>query len=64
MVRLVQQGLSNKEIARSLGISSNTVKTHMRAVFDKSGVRTRLGLMAALGSRREKLSEAGPEPTS
>lgn len=61
VIRLVQRGLSNKEIAHALFISPNTVKTHMRAVFDKSGVRTRLGLMAALGSGRQKAEEADPE---
>lgn len=48
VVQLVQRGLSNKGIARELEISPNTVKTHLRSVFDKSGIRTRHGLMAAL----------------
>ena len=48
VARLVVQGLSNKEIAGELNISSNTVKTHLRAVFDKSGCRSRFALMSAL----------------
>jgi DNA-binding CsgD family transcriptional regulator len=48
VVQLVQRGLSNKGVARELEISPNTVKTHLRSVYDKSGIRTRYGLMAAL----------------
>jgi DNA-binding CsgD family transcriptional regulator len=48
VVSLVLQGLSNKEIAAELFISTNTVKTHLRAVFDKSGCRSRFALMSAL----------------
>ncbi len=46
VVLLVRQGLSNREIADALSISTNTVKTHLRAIFDKSGIRTRIGLIA------------------
>ncbi len=48
VARLVVRGLSNKEIAGELNISSNTVKTHLRAIFDKSGCRSRFALMSAL----------------
>lgn len=48
VARLVVRGLSNKEIASELHISSNTVKTHLRAIFDKSGCRSRFALMSAL----------------
>ncbi|HUF64850.1 MAG TPA: LuxR C-terminal-related transcriptional regulator [Gemmatimonadaceae bacterium] len=47
---LVGRGLSSREIARELAISTNTVKTHLRAIFDKSGFRTRIGLIAALAA--------------
>ncbi len=46
VLRLVQQGLSNREIAGQLTISPNTVKTHLSAIFDKSGFRTRTALIA------------------
>ena len=46
VLRLVQQGLSNQEIARALSISPNTVKTHLRSIFEKSGFRTRVALIA------------------
>jgi DNA-binding CsgD family transcriptional regulator len=35
-------GESNKEIARRLGISPNTVKTHVARVYDKLGVQRRV----------------------
>jgi two-component system nitrate/nitrite response regulator NarL len=41
-------GLSNKEIARAMGITEGTVKLHIYAVFDKTGVRSRIKLMAAI----------------
>ena len=34
-------GQSNKEIARSLGVSPNTVKTHVANLFDKLEVQRR-----------------------
>ncbi|MFW6201518.1 MAG: response regulator transcription factor [Gemmatimonadota bacterium] len=50
VVGLVRRGLSNREIGRELAISPNTVKTHLRSVFDKSGFRTRVALIAALAA--------------
>jgi DNA-binding CsgD family transcriptional regulator len=41
ILRLVATGTSNKEIARQLFISSNTVKVHIRNIFTKIGVATR-----------------------
>ncbi len=35
---LLASGQSNKELARSLGISPNTVKTHLASLFAKLGV--------------------------
>lgn len=50
VVRLVQRGLSTEQIADRLTISPNTVKTHLRAIFDKSGFRTRAALIASLAA--------------
>ena len=38
---LLELGYTNKEIARELDISPNTVKKHIAAVFGKSGLRSR-----------------------
>lgn len=39
---LVQYGFSNREIAVCLSVSPETVRTHMKRVFDKLGVDSRL----------------------
>jgi len=42
----VAKGWGNKDIARELGISENTVKRHMNALFKKCGVDSRFKLAA------------------
>lgn len=44
----VAAGLSNKEIARRLRISPETVKTHLQHVFEHEGVHGRVALLAAV----------------
>ena len=46
IARLAATGLSNKQIARDLGISEGTVKIHMHAIFDRLGIRSRVVLAA------------------
>lgn len=41
ILELIAQGMSNREIARKLFVSENTVKTHSSRVFDKLGARRR-----------------------
>lgn len=41
VLRLVADGLHNRDVAARLHISENTVKNHMRSVHEKLGVRTR-----------------------
>lgn len=41
VLRLVAQGLSNKEIADSLGLSEHTVKTHLANILEKLHLRSR-----------------------
>jgi len=45
ILELVKRGLTNKEIARRLGIMEDTVKKHLQHVYDKLGVRRRTLLM-------------------
>ena len=47
----VAQGQSNKEIGRALGITERTVKSHLGAVFRKTGARDRLHLALFLKER-------------
>jgi two-component system, NarL family, nitrate/nitrite response regulator NarL len=42
VARLIDQGLSNREIARRLSIEIGTVKNHVHSVLDKLGVRSRV----------------------
>ena len=44
---LLVAGATTKAIARALGLSPNTVKTHTRHLFEKLGVRTRTEAAAA-----------------
>jgi DNA-binding NarL/FixJ family response regulator len=48
VVRLVAKGLTNRDIARQLSLSENTVKNYVFRVFDKLGTsnRTELALYA------------------
>lgn len=42
ILRLVAKGRSNKEVASAMFISEETVKSHMKALFQKLGVRDRV----------------------
>jgi DNA-binding NarL/FixJ family response regulator len=41
VLKLVSAGLTNREIAESLGLSSRTVDAHLRSIFGKIGVGSR-----------------------
>ena len=51
VLALLADGLANKQIAARLGISTNTVKTHLELLFEKLGVSSRAEAVAT-GVRR------------
>ncbi len=55
MLRLIAEGLANKEIARALGIGEKTVKSHVSAILAKLGVQSRT--QAALYAAQTGLAE-------
>ncbi|MFN8035642.1 MAG: AAA family ATPase [Acidimicrobiia bacterium] len=57
VVERVCAGYSNPEVARCLGISRRTVEAHLRSVFMKLVVRTRLELVVAAHEREKELAE-------
>jgi DNA-binding CsgD family transcriptional regulator len=44
VARLVAQGLTNREVAEQLFVSPHTVSSHLRSVFTKLGINSRLAL--------------------
>jgi LuxR family maltose regulon positive regulatory protein len=51
VVRELEQGSSNREIASRLFITEATVKAHLRHIYEKLGVRTRAELLARRAKR-------------
>jgi DNA-binding NarL/FixJ family response regulator len=45
VVRLVAEGLGNRDIARELGLSEHTIKNHIFRIFEKLGVSSRVELV-------------------
>ena len=47
VLKLIAQGLRNKEIARLLGVSEETVKTHVSNILTKLGCASRVEIVRA-----------------
>jgi len=58
VVNLIGDGMSNKAIAKTLGISPHTVKSHVRNIMDKLALRTRLQIAAYLHKTPDDTDEA------
>jgi DNA-binding NarL/FixJ family response regulator len=52
VVRLVTQGATDREVAQRLFISAHTVNSHLRHVFTKLGIRSRVELARLAGERQ------------
>jgi len=58
ILALVSESMTNEEIAQKLFLSTKTVKTHIRNIFEKTDIRNRVE--AALLYTRYKQEYAGP----
>lgn len=47
---LISRGLSNKDIARELGLSLGTVKIHVHNIFQKLGEKSRHRIIVRYGT--------------
>jgi len=61
VLQLLAKGATNKEIANTLVIAENTVKTHLRNILDKLHLHNRI--QAAAYAVREGLAPEGPPTT-
>ena len=61
IMRLVSEGLSNKEIGRRLNIADGTIKVHLHHIFQKLDISNRT-VLAALAISRNELHAAPCEP--
>jgi DNA-binding NarL/FixJ family response regulator len=60
VLALLQQGSSNPQIARSLGVGVETVRTHARNIYRKLGVSSRRELIAQPTGARARQCAKGP----
>jgi ATP/maltotriose-dependent transcriptional regulator MalT len=51
---MVTEGLSNRQIAERLVLSTRTVETHVSHILGKLAVRSRMGIMREVGSRADR----------
>lgn len=54
VVRLVCEGMKNKEIAQQLGLTEHTVSNYMYRIFDKLGMSSRLQLLLYAMSKQDE----------
>jgi DNA-binding NarL/FixJ family response regulator len=61
VVRLVEEGLTNRQIARELHLSEHTIRNNLFRIFDKLGVSTRVELALYAVNSSKRASPAAPD---
>src|SRR5216683_6770552 len=63
IMRLVSEGLSNKEIGRRLNITDGTIKVHLHHIFQKLEISNRTVLAALVISQNDRASPPEDRPS-
>ena len=63
IISYLMQGWRNREIAQHLGVTEQTVKNHLRTIYDKVGVSDRLEMVLYAIHQRLELPPIGPART-
>jgi DNA-binding NarL/FixJ family response regulator len=61
VVRLLAEGMQNREIARELNLSEHTIKNYLFHIFDKLGVSSRVELVLYAVSSTNRSRMAGDQ---
>jgi len=56
VIRLVAEGLKNREVAEAIGTTEHVVKNYLRVIYDKLGLWNRVELALWYESRRDQAS--------
>jgi DNA-binding CsgD family transcriptional regulator len=59
IVAEVSRGLTNREVARRLFVSQNTVESHLKHIYPKLGIHSRIQLALMVATPREPASARG-----
>ena len=59
VAQMASRGMTNREIAASLYVTIKTVESHLRATYDKLGIRSRQKLATALATAADEEPLAG-----
>lgn len=64
VARLVAEGMTNREVAESLGLSEHTVSNYLFRIYEKLGLSGRVELVLYVLNQRQREDEARPSISS
>ena len=64
VVDLITAGMSNKEIARQLHLSTDTIRSHVHNVLEKLALRSRLQVAAYMHAQQHSARSSGDRPSA